>query len=515
MKNDYDELMFFEEDEDIDEIEETEKWKILIVDDEEAVHSTTKLVLSDFIFDRKKIEFYSAYNSNDAKKILNEVDDIALILLDVVMETEDSGLRLIKFIREDKDNSFVRIILRTGQPGQAPEEKIIVEYDINDYKTKTELTVQKLFTSVISALRAYSDLMKIEKNRKGLKEIVLASSKLFEIGSLKKFVSGLITQLTSMYGFTDDALFLRTSSFAATNKNEKGERYILSATGEFENFIDKRVEDCVSKELLDLIDESKLKKNNIITNKYFIGYYQSLGEIDNFVVFKDIRELDDLDKEMLDLFSTNIAFAFDNVFLNEKILDTQKEIIYKLGEVVETRSDESNDHVKRVSKYSYLMAIKYGLSEEESELLKMAAPMHDIGKIGIPENILKKPSKLSHEEFDIVKEHSLLGFDILKDSNLELMEIASKIAYGHHENWDGTGYPLAKKEEEIHLYARIISLVDVFDTMTSDTFYRNALSFSDVIEFIKLQSGYKFDPKLVQIFLENLEEFKKIRFSTN
>ena len=506
-----DEMLFLAEDEVVENLEENGKWKILIVDDEEAVHTTTKLVLSDFIFDRKGIEFYSAFDSKEAKKIISEVDDLALILLDVVMESEDSGLKLIKYIREEVENTFVRIILRTGQPGQAPEEKIIIDYDINDYKTKTELTVQKLFTVVISSLRAYDDLMKIEKSRKGLREIVDASSKLFEISSLKKFVTGLITQITSMYGFTEDALYLRTSSFAATDK--KGDRYILSATGEFKPYIDKKIEECVDSELLNLINLAKYKKQNIITDKYFIGYFQSLGEIDNFVVFKDIRKLDDVDKEMLDLFSTNISFAFDNVFLNERILETQKEVIYKLGEVVETRSDESNDHVKRISEYAYLMAIKCGLSEEEAELIKLASPMHDIGKIGIPENILKKPTKLSSEEFDVVKGHSTLGFDILKNTNLELMEIASRIAYEHHENWDGTGYPIGKKGEEIDLFARIISLVDVFDTMTSDTFYRNALSFDDVIEFIKLQSSYKFDPNLVKIFLENLDEFKKIRFS--
>ena len=150
---DDDELIFAEEDE-VEEKPREASWKILIVDDEIEIHNITKLALKEFTFENKLITFISAYSGKEAKEMLQAHRDIALILLDVVMETEEAGLELVKYIRDILDNQIVRIILRTGQPGQVPEDVVIVSYDINDYKTKTELTNKKLFTTVVTALRA-------------------------------------------------------------------------------------------------------------------------------------------------------------------------------------------------------------------------------------------------------------------------------------------------------------------------------------------------------------------------
>jgi CheY-like chemotaxis protein len=137
-------------------------WKVLIVDDEQEVHSITKSVLKKFEFHNKNLIFYSAYNSKDALEILEKHGDIALVFLDVVMETDDAGLIVAKAIREELKNNIVRIVLRTGQPGLAPEKEIIHDYDINDYREKTELTSSKLYTATITALRSYKDLLTIE-----------------------------------------------------------------------------------------------------------------------------------------------------------------------------------------------------------------------------------------------------------------------------------------------------------------------------------------------------------------
>ena len=145
-------------------------WKILIVDDEKDVHQLTRFVLEDYIYQNKSLEFLSAYSASDAREIISKYDDIAVIFLDVVMETNDAGLKLIKYIRQH--NKFVRIILRTGQPGYAPEKQVILEYDINDYKNKTELTDQKLFTVITASLRSYSDIMLIESYRQSLEDKV-------------------------------------------------------------------------------------------------------------------------------------------------------------------------------------------------------------------------------------------------------------------------------------------------------------------------------------------------------
>lgn len=144
-------------------------WKVLIVDDEEDVHILTKLVLRDYSFEGRKLQFLSAYSAEEANRIIEENPDTALLLLDVVMEEHDSGLKVVRHIRDFLDNRFVRIIIRTGQPGRAPEHEIVSRYDINDYKTKTELTSQKLFTAVTSSLRAFRDIQTIEMKEDSLR----------------------------------------------------------------------------------------------------------------------------------------------------------------------------------------------------------------------------------------------------------------------------------------------------------------------------------------------------------
>ena len=167
------EIMAFTEDNyQNNQIEYNESWKLIIADDEEEIHTVTQMVLEDTVFENKKIQFISAFSGAETIRLITENPDTAVILLDVVMETDDAGLKVARYIREDLKNNLVRIILRTGQPGQAPERKVITEYDINDYKEKTELTAQKLYTAVLSSLRSYRDLNIIEMNKVNLEAII-------------------------------------------------------------------------------------------------------------------------------------------------------------------------------------------------------------------------------------------------------------------------------------------------------------------------------------------------------
>lgn len=150
----------------------TDTWKVMIVDDEDEIHTVTRFALSDYEYQGKSLEFIDAYTGAEAQQILAERKDIAVMLLDVVMESHDAGLQTVKHVREQLDNHFVRIILRTGQPGQAPEESVITDYDINDYKNKTELTDKRLFTTITTGLRSYADIMAIEHYRQNLEKMV-------------------------------------------------------------------------------------------------------------------------------------------------------------------------------------------------------------------------------------------------------------------------------------------------------------------------------------------------------
>ncbi|WP_233144142.1 HD domain-containing phosphohydrolase [Lottiidibacillus patelloidae] len=197
-------------------------------------------------------------------------------------------------------------------------------------------------------------------------------------------------------------------------------------------------------------------------------------------------------------------------FLSEEIENTNREVIMTLGEITETRSKETGNHVRRVAEYSYLLGIKYGLSTDEAELLKVASPLHDIGKVAIPDEILNKPGKLTDEEFEIMKKHSLIGYQMLKYSDRKLIKVSATIAYTHHEKFNGEGYPRGLKGEEIPLFGRITAIADVFDALSNDRVYKKAWEIEDIITYFEQEKGKHFDPKLATIFLENIEEFIKI-----
>lgn len=197
--------------------------------------------------------------------------------------------------------------------------------------------------------------------------------------------------------------------------------------------------------------------------------------------------------------------------LNREVIETQQEVLSTLGEVIETRSHETANHVRRVAAYAALLGWKCGLDQEELILLEAASPMHDVGKIGIPESILHKPERLSPEEFEIIKHHTVIGFRILHSSSRKLMAAARIIALQHHERWDGTGYPCGLKGEEISLQARIITLADVYDALSHDRVYKQAWPREKVLAFIRRERGGMFDPRLVDLFFENVAELESIK----
>ncbi|AXH13610.1 HD-GYP domain-containing protein [Halarcobacter bivalviorum] len=221
----------------------------------------------------------------------------------------------------------------------------------------------------------------------------------------------------------------------------------------------------------------------------------------------------------------NVALSFDEIQekveeglktikeLNHEIEDTQKEVVFTMGAIGESRSKETGNHVKRVAEYSKLLALYYGLSKEEAELLKQASPMHDIGKVAIPDSILNKPGRFDEKERKIMNTHAKIGYEMLKHSNRPLLKAAAIISLEHHEKWDGTGYPKGLKEKEIHIYGRITAIADIFDALGSDRCYKKAWSDEKIFKLFKEEREKHFDPKLVDIFFEHLDEFLKIRDS--
>ncbi|PKN22306.1 MAG: hypothetical protein CVU68_04710, partial [Deltaproteobacteria bacterium HGW-Deltaproteobacteria-3] len=344
-------------------------WKVLVVDDEEEVHAVTKLVLADFSYDNKGLLFLHAYSGREARELIAEHPDTAIIFLDVVMEKNDAGLDVVRHIREELKNSFVRIILRTGQPGQAPAEKVIIDYDINDYKEKTELTAQKLFTTMVASLRSYRDILTIEANRKGLEKIIDAATSICRLRSVTNLASGVLTQLVAILHLSENALYCRTSGIAVANI--QGSFKMLAATGAYESYLDAEVGGDLPDKVLAYVQQATALKQSICQDNRYIGYFCSERGEETVIYLEGWRDLSELDRRMIEVFCGNVQVAYENVLLTQEIEGTQKEIIYTLGQLAEMRSLETGNHVHRVAEYSRLLAEKHGMSPREVEVIRL------------------------------------------------------------------------------------------------------------------------------------------------
>ncbi len=238
--------------------------------------------------------------------------------------------------------------------------------------------------------------------------------------------------------------------------------------------------------------------------------YEDARSFRFLIYMTDISTRELQDRQLLDIFASNVSIAFENLMLNREITGTQEELINKLSEVVETRSHDTAQHVRRVGLCCGLIAGKLGISAELIHDLKLASTMHDIGKIGIPDEILLKPGSLTDEEFSIVKTHTVVGHSLLKRSSRPLLITASIICLEHHEKFDGSGYPNGISGDNIDLNSRIVSICDVFDSVTHGRLHRDPWDVLKAADYLKSEKGSSFDPLIIDIFLENLSAIVQI-----
>jgi len=236
-----------------------------------------------------------------------------------------------------------------------------------------------------------------------------------------------------------------------------------------------------------------------------IGAYQAINKM------TDVDYFTTRDLELLSLAASYAGKSLESVMLHQEIINTQREIISTMGEVGEIRSKETGNHVKRVAEYSYVLALGLGLDIEQAELLRTASPMHDIGKVAIPDAVLNKPGKLTEEEHDIIKSHTKIGHQLLQSSKRELLRTAAIVAEQHHEKWDGTGYPHGRKGEDIHLFGRITAVADVFDALSAERVYKAAWPLDRIENLFREERGKHFDPEIIDVFFRELPKLLEIR----
>ncbi len=309
---DEDDFLVFEDEKPIDALRK-HHWRILVVDDDEAIHSSTRFVLSDFTFEGCEIDLLHAYNTDEAKELLENNTNIAVILLDVVMETDDAGLKLVDFVRNEMHNKNMRIILRTGQPGAAPEWEVITKYDINDYKTKTELTQEKLFTTLTTAFRSYQQLYEITANRRGLEEITQNNAALLKTRSIEEFWEQTKSFISSLFPVTDDYLFLlldRMNSISIKCVESAGSLSTVPM-------------DCslrILPEDISVSIENAMSSRNIqIRNKDITLFLETSKNQKLIIYYKLSRSLTDGEARLLNVFISNASVALDNICLFENV----------------------------------------------------------------------------------------------------------------------------------------------------------------------------------------------------
>jgi CheY-like chemotaxis protein len=291
-----------------EEINSLEPWHLLVVDDDSEVHNVTRLALGGFQFAGRPLAIHSAYSGREAQQFMAENINVAAILLDVVMENDTAGLDCVRYIRRELKNSFVRIVLRTGQPGQAPEYDVITQYDINDYKEKTELTRQKLFTCVYTSLSCYRDLVALEKNRRGLLRVIEASADLFRISSLDQFAQGVIEQLSALMYMDQDFLVFRTSGVAL--EQGCGDFHIVASTGKFEGMSSGSELFGLHPEVRQRIDESLSRGENRYGQDYVVALYNK-----SVLYIAGDKPLEVPDVSLVELFAKNVAIAYEKLVL--------------------------------------------------------------------------------------------------------------------------------------------------------------------------------------------------------
>jgi response regulator RpfG family c-di-GMP phosphodiesterase len=485
-------------------------WKVLLVDDDEQMHQITRLALSGFEFDGRGLELVSAYSALEAQSKCQQEPDFALALVDVVMESDHAGLGLVKFIREELQNRVIRLVLRTGQAGQAPEDTVIREYEIDDYKEKTELTTQKLKTLLYSMLRSYRDLKLIEAQKEGLKKVIKSSAKVQNTTTLQAYASSVLEQLTSLLQLEESAFYCLVKP---RPQGEESRSMTLAASGSYvdcysECAFDKLPPE-VSERCLNVLAERQSKN----FGDAFVLFASDHQGVDSILYVNYNRELNELDFQLLEIYMQNIGLTFENLSLLIDIKETSKELVYNLANAVEARSKETGAHVQRVALICERLAVLYGLSDEEALMIKLSAPLHDVGKVAVPDSILHKPGKLDAQEWEIMKKHVDYGVDILSKSKRRLIVVAKEIAGHHHEKWDGSGYPNGLSGADIPISGRIAALADVFDALGAKRSYKEPWSDAEILAEIKKQSGLHFEPKLVELMINHWQDFIDIRNS--
>ncbi|HEY1148176.1 MAG TPA: DUF3369 domain-containing protein [Pseudoduganella sp.] len=475
-------------------------WEILVVDDEEAVHQVTRLVMGDFSFDGRPVHFTHCYSAAEARNVLQRAGQFALILLDVVMETEHAGLDLVRYIREELGDALVRIVLRTGQPGQAPQAVVLRGYDINDYREKTELTHARLSAVFYAGLRAWRDLMRLERARAGLRRSIDAITQVCDADNLRQFGSAVLEQAAAVLGAEGQGVCAsRLNAYAAAQ--QIGRLQVLAATSAYAGLAPQESLDHLPPAVREAFTRCMIEQRDHYGDTWYACYYRTREGNECFLYMDFAQPVAEEQRELLALFAANVAITYEKLLQREELSATQSALVAIMGEAIETRSAAAGGHVERVGEIAAMLGEELDMPPAAVRQLRQAAPLHDIGHAGVPDAILLHPGALDAAQWERMRLHCDIGADMLSRSNQPVLQLAARIAREHHERWDGKGYPRRLGGAQICLPARITALADFVDAMASPRPWRGPHTLDEALQAVADDQGRRFDPALASLLL--------------
>jgi signal transduction histidine kinase/DNA-binding NarL/FixJ family response regulator len=339
-------------------------WKVAVIDDDPAVHEGTRFALYDYSLNGEGIEIVSAYSAAEGRELMRTTENVAVVLLDVVMETDDAGLQLIDYIRTQLKNETVRIILRTGQPGQAPERRVIVDYDINDYKAKTELTADKLFTTLTAAFRSYQQLQRMVETRRGLEMIIEGASTLYDFKSIQRLAEGVLTQIATLLNVDCGGILVLREGGGASEKFA-----VLAGSGCYRRFAGAAGAGALDPGLREAVESAFQRRAHEFHPKLSVLYIRTSTGREVVVAVETTRPLSATDRALVEVFCSRLSVAFDNVILYEQLHEAN----VRLEERVRNRTRELTSANQRLtSQWARLRQV----NEFKNEVLSTIA--HDL-----------------------------------------------------------------------------------------------------------------------------------------
>jgi signal transduction histidine kinase len=482
-------------------------WKIAVVDDDPAVHDGTRFALQDYSLHGRGLELLSARSAAEARTLFGDHPDVAVILLDVVMETEGAGLELVEYVRDELRNETVRIILRTGQPGQAPERRIVVDYDINDYKAKTELTAEKLFTALTAAIRSYEQLIKLVETRRGLEIIIDAAATLFDLRSLQRLAEGVLTQLSSLMDIECAGILVLREG------NGENGLSVLAGSGCYSDYALSTGGRTLDEELRRLIHEAfEARRHDFSAGRTTL--YMGTGSGRELIALLDSgRELSDTDKALVEVFCSRLAAAFDNVTLYEQLeranLELEDKVARRTAELVaaKDRLESQSARLRRANAFKgevlgtvahdlkNPLGVILGRTEMLTELLAMAPLPEDTARAQV-DHIRQSARRLTAMVDDLIRDAMADALDI--SVRADPVDVGAMVGEVARANFG----PAAGKEQIIEISAEsgLWAVGDVERLREAvDNLVSNAVKYSPIGGRIRVGVSREGDEAVVRV----------------